>query len=503
MTNSLISIDIFDTVITRDVYKPTDIFKLIEREIGNDFYRKRIKAENLAREENTNYNISDIYKYLPEFDVQKEIDTEIAHCKNIKSVPSFYNPQNCVFVSDMYLPSNILATILENAGYKNPKIYVSCEHGKNKSTGELFKLVEKIERKKIAVHFGDNYNADVLGAQLAGIKTIFTPALHNIDYNLPKVKNPMLKKYLALACKEEPLKKLALWYAPVIYEFTKWVLSKREEGQKIFFLSRDMFMPYQIAKNVFKANDVYYLHASRKSIAGLCLKSKNKELARKMSFIFTDDEIEKRTKQDDSEVLKYLKQFDIKNDDIIADIGYAGTIQAGINYALNIKTKGLYLQVSSNVLPNLKTEMFLNRMAIHFCLLVEFIFGSYEDCIEGYKDGKPIFTPDNPFRKRLANQITTTILNNIQKVKDFNTSIFDIEQILIHTQYWADDEIVEVYNQKIFSNRDKAESIINYDESEIRCGNLLEMYQKSYCQPLFKQLLEKNKDLKHLAKLLS
>jgi len=513
MTNNTIrSFDIFDTAIFRDVFLPTDIFKLVEEKVGKDFYNKRIQAEKLAREEKSHYTIKDIYKHLPEFYLNDEVQTEIEHCFANKKMLELYEPENTVFISDMYLPSGILKKILENAGYKNPKVFVSCELKACKSDGKLFKKVEKKTSKRISVHYGDNYVADIEGARKAGIKrTVFNPALHNKNLNIPKVKNTFLKKYLALVEDESESNavfKLAMYYLPVIYEFTRWVLSERSEGQKIFFLSRDMYMPYLIAKNIFRAKDIYYLHVSRRSLAGICLKSKNKELKRKMSFIFSKDEMQQKKIQDDSEVLKYLNKFNIKDNDIIADIGYAGTIQAGIDYALKVKTQGLYLQVSSKVLSGLKTKMFLNRMAIHFCLMVEFVFGSDEDSVEGYRNGKPVFVPDNKERKELARKITDIILEVAQIFHDSEfiatqkIDVYDLEQILIHEQYYPSEELIKIYNKKIFTNRARKESIIGFDKREIKNGNLRIAYMCSYCQPLFKELLSRDKELKHLCKLL-
>jgi len=511
MTNNTIrSFDIFDTAIIRKVFLPTDIFKVVEEKVGNDFFNKRLRAEKLAREDKKYYGIKDIYKHLPEFDMQVEIDTEFENCIVNREILEKYNPNNTVFISDMYLPSKILKQILENAGYKNPEVYVSCEMNACKSDGKLFKKVEKKTGKTISIHYGDNYVADIEGARKAGItKTVFNPALHTKNLNIPKVKDTFLKKFLAIAeDKAEPLQKLALFYTPIIFEFTRWVLQNREEGQKIFFLSRDMYMPYYIAKVVFKAKDVYYLHVSRRSLAGLCLKSKNKELTRKMSFIFSKEEMKQRKLQDESEVLKYLKKFKIKDNDIIADIGYAGTIQAGIEYALKVKLQGLYIQVSSKVLSGLKTKMFLSRMAIHFCLMVEFVFGSDEDSVEGYLNGKPVFMPDNEERKELARAITNVVFETVEIyysnyfITGRKLDVFDLEQILIHQQYYPNDEMIQIYNKKIFSNRERKESIIGFDKSEIKKGDLRIAYMRSYCQPLFKALLERDKELKHLSKLL-
>ena len=506
MTNKLISFDIFDTALFRTCFEPKDVFKIIESKIGNDFYNKRLEAENKARKENEFYNLDDIYKFLPEFNIKTEIETEEEVCyPNPEILEKYNNSKNPVFISDMYLSSKVLEKILKENGYKNPKVFVSCEMKAHKSGGELFKKVQKELNQEIETHHGDNYVADIEGAKISGIKNVvFNPAIHKIKCNLPSVKNTFLKKWLALieSASFNPLEKLSYYFAPIVKEFTEWVLNNREKAQKIFFLSRDMYMPFFYAKHILKAKDVYYLHCSRKSLSGLCMKSGNKELQRKMSFIFSEDEMKEKRFQNDSETIKYLKRLNIKNNDILVDIGYAGTIQAAINYALNIQTQGFYMQVSKNCIKGLKTKMFLNRMAIHFCLMTEFIFGSGEDIIEGYQNSLPVFSDENSLRKDFAAKITNNILNILKNISLPKISVFDIEQILIHLQYYPEKEIIDIYNEKIFSNRDRDESIINFDVSEIMNGNLRELYSRSYCQPLFKKLLCESPKLQHLAKLL-
>lgn len=501
----LISIDIFDTAIFRKVYEPTDIFKIIEQKVGNDFYNKRIEAERLARQKNEFYTIEDIYWFIPEFDMQVELDAELENCYCNSEMLSVYEPNDTVFISDMYLSSEFLCKMLEKCGYKNPRVYVSCEQKAYKSGGELFKKVQQITGCKIIVHFGDNYVADIEGAKIAGITTpVFEPALHKKKLNLPSVKNPYLKKYLAIVENDfEPLEKLALYHVPLIYEFTKWVLDNRKHGQKIFFLSRDMYMPYIIAKEIFDAKEVYYLHASRRSLSGLGLKSGNEQLKRKLSLILTEEEQEYFLNRDEEEAIKYLKQFVIKDDDIIADIGYSGTIQAIIDNTLGIKTQGLYMQTSSKIIDGIKTKMFLFRKVIHFCLMVEFVLGSPEDSVEYYKDCRPVFIKDNSERKEISKHITETIMEGLKYYQGVESSVYDIEQILIHQQYYPSEEIINLYNQEIYTNRSRSESIIGFNKNKIEEGYLRELYACSYCQPLFLKLLEHDRELSHLSRLLA
>ncbi len=499
----MISLDIFDTALFRRVYKPVDVYKIVEERVGKDFYNKRLEAENKAREEDPYYGIMEVYKFLPEFDVHEEIEVEKELCYANKDILKIYNPDKYVFISDMYLPSAILAQMLESIGYKNPRVFVSCEMKACKATGELFTKVEKELGCKLEKHYGDNYVADIEGACRANIEPVYHTALHEVNPNIPMVDNTRLQKYLAeAAIKENHLEHLAMFYTPLITEFTKWVLRNREEGQKIFFLSRDMYMPYKLAKR-WGAEDVYYLYTSRRSLASLTLTSLNANLKQHIEIVY-DEFNETKEEKRRREALEYLKQFNMKDDDIIVDIGYAGTIQATIDFALGIKTQGFYMQyTSSNPIAELKTKMFLTRPVIHFPLLVEVAIGSHEDLIETYKNGKPIFKPENKKRKKTAKVLMDVMEECSKYIESIDISISDIENILIHGQYYPNDDIVEFYNQPIYSNKGVNESIINCNIEEIKKGKLRQCYNMSYCKPLFKRYLSKFPDLKYLLKFLN
>ncbi|MBQ1282540.1 MAG: HAD family hydrolase, partial [Bifidobacteriaceae bacterium] len=113
------------------------------------------------------------------------------------------------FISDMYLPSEFLRKILVTAGYKGLEnsgfadaadsvsgsvagsasasaksgsasaepgqpqfVIVSCEEGKEKTDGGLFKAaIEKHGWTKNSLHIGDSIRHDLIGARRAGIKS--------------------------------------------------------------------------------------------------------------------------------------------------------------------------------------------------------------------------------------------------------------------------------------------------------------------------------------------
>ena len=77
----LISLDVFDTAIFRKVLYPTDIFNLVEDEVGRNFKVQRIDAQNKCRKINIHYTLLDIYKNLPTFNPKDEIKAEYVNCE--------------------------------------------------------------------------------------------------------------------------------------------------------------------------------------------------------------------------------------------------------------------------------------------------------------------------------------------------------------------------------------------------------------------------------------
>lgn len=502
------SLDVFDTAIFRDVYQPKDIFTLVEQSVGDDFARRRVEAEKKASAKKPFYTITDIYQYLLGCNPKEEIDMEFQHIYPNHEILNMYkkNPKNFVFISDMYLPAETIKKMLIKCGYENPKVFVSCEEKCNKGSGVLF---EKVQRKigKITKHYGDNYRSDIEGCVKQGIEPVYKPALHKRVLNLPSVKSPLLKKYAAAleVSTEAPLTKMAKYYAPLVYEFTKWVISKRKPGQKIFFLSRDMFMPYLIATRILNESDVYYLYCSRRSLAPLFIASKEKPLLDKMRIVLSDEEFKERSKGQD-ECLQYLKNMNIQDGDILVDIGYSGSTQCVLEKFLNIKLKGLYIQLDQvpTYSRKMDMEMYLNRFCLSYRFLAEFIFTSPEDCIEGYKKGQVVISPDHPKRKEYAKRILKVIVDEVlfRRINRMNLSVFDVEQMLIHVQNYPSYEMMCLFNEPILTNRTSMERGINFNRNAILRGRLQQCYRKSYAKPLFKRMLELDPELADLAKLL-
>lgn len=190
---NVVTFDVFDTLIKRNVSVPSDVFFLAGKEIlgaleADDFRKKRCEAEHMAREKRLDKEITlaeiyeelkPIYGELCEEIIAKEMAEEIRVCHVKDKYAQLL--KECVaagkkvyLISDMYLPRTVINEILYHCGIKGyEKLYVSNEYRENKESGNLFRIVIKendIDRRKM-IHIGDSIRADFIGAHKAKVKS--------------------------------------------------------------------------------------------------------------------------------------------------------------------------------------------------------------------------------------------------------------------------------------------------------------------------------------------
>lgn len=188
----LISFDIFDTLIERDVLNPADIFKFVGKEVMESdeeaelFKELRIKAEVEARKESESgeVTLNDIYKQLfarygvkAEILKECEIKTELGHCHSKEQCKQLLlscvkRGYKVVLISDMYLTSKEIEAMLEKCGIGGySDLFVSNAYDCDKVSGRLF--LEAVRAMGMEgcrhLHYGDSIKADYLGAKKAGV----------------------------------------------------------------------------------------------------------------------------------------------------------------------------------------------------------------------------------------------------------------------------------------------------------------------------------------------
>ena len=187
----IISFDIFDTAILRNVENPRDTFHILSSKLGMPNFKSiRNRAEEIAREQKYNQfntreiTLKDIYKVLdknfniPENIIDEEIKLEKDLCVANPYILEIYNKlkslnKKVIFVSDMYLEKDILKEILDKNGYKNiDDIFVSNDLNLSKETGSMwYYLTHDYAKGKKFFHIGDNYKSDIQNAKSFGIET--------------------------------------------------------------------------------------------------------------------------------------------------------------------------------------------------------------------------------------------------------------------------------------------------------------------------------------------
>ncbi|MGO2264651.1 glycosyltransferase [Halomonas sp.] len=205
----LVSFDIFDTLISRNVLIPKDIFWLMGKNeevkrlaLTNDFESYRVLAEKQARKkiENSGQHIDptleQIYSELSEIvgidniyaqklkQIENEYEVKFCHPKSkIIELLDFaiLSGKKVVLCSDMYLPRDTIEKMLKKCGVSNyDKLYLSCEIGLTKKHGTIYpKLINDFKLSPESIlQIGDNQKSDIQKSKENGLKAI---RVH--DYN--------------------------------------------------------------------------------------------------------------------------------------------------------------------------------------------------------------------------------------------------------------------------------------------------------------------------------
>ena len=199
---SIISFDIFDTLLKRRVAIPTDIFNLVENAYNQrykchitNFKNMRIHAEQIARAQSytEDTTILSIYQHVAydteirnklmalELEIERQELFVNEEVKALFEYAHFYN-KKIIIVSDMYLPKDFIASILFEHGYGDYyRLFVSSDVGVMKTTGNMFRYVLKDMncRRKEIIHIGDALRADWLMPTLLGIRAFHISSSHH------------------------------------------------------------------------------------------------------------------------------------------------------------------------------------------------------------------------------------------------------------------------------------------------------------------------------------
>jgi len=185
--HDVISFDIFDTLVMRNVYYNKDVFRLMALQLdpvwGIDFFSVRTEAEQVLSRERYPY-IEEIYGYISEkcpclkgkegelieLEIQLETDLILPRYDVVAMFDLAKKLNKRVYiVSDMYMHHDTLAAILEKNGITGyEKLLVSSEYNSSKPQC-LFEYYLREIPEGTCLHIGDSWACDIIPSGKLGI----------------------------------------------------------------------------------------------------------------------------------------------------------------------------------------------------------------------------------------------------------------------------------------------------------------------------------------------
>ena len=312
------SFDVFDTVLTRRVARPTSLFLLLgwrAFKVGlvpvepTEFRKQRVAAEDEARAliAGGEATLEEIHRVLEsslkiasadgEALLQLELELE---AEAIVPVPAALEMVNrarrwsggIIFVSDMYLPTQFIREQLKSHGFwcAGDELYISSEWRVSKANGHLFSKILERERLEPAslLHTGDRRDADCEIPRTMGINARHREVVHLGRYEelleqfsgesrgfasliagasrLTRLEVSAATRHLATLCEIS-----SSVIAPVIAFYALWILRQvRERGlERLYFVARDGYVLKRMTDSLAKAVGVklqtQYLYGSRQA----------------------------------------------------------------------------------------------------------------------------------------------------------------------------------------------------------------------------------------------
>lgn len=369
-TYECVSFDIFDTLLKRDIVRPTDIFDIVGATHHDPgFKNKRIKIEsdlrkNLEKEEIT---LQDIYDAMgQEYASYKENELRVEKKVLQLNHPLYEVYQYCkenhkrvLIISDMYLPSDFLQAILKKFKIEYDACFISSDYGAQKVTGNLFKIaIQKCQlQPSQVIHIGDSVRGDFLGARKAGVASVLLPKIINqtkwVDLHNPenlKCFDVFINNHINTA-KSDYYQFGYAYFGPVLYGFIQW-LHEAAKGKKIFFFARDGYLVKKVYDQLFPDPKDDYIYLSRRALS-VPLLWKHAKWGKCFQYMTMTRFFTIRT---------FLDRLGLNPDEYTSEVQTAGlemdTIVAERNLKQNDRVHNLYEQIKSAVIENSRNEFY-------------------------------------------------------------------------------------------------------------------------------------------------
>lgn len=317
----VITFDVFDTLVTRKVYEPDDVFSIIDEKIVDIFsfskglyVETRKKAEdNLRKRKNYtgDININEIYEEfgkilkLSQKEVQQikeiEIETDINLIIPRKEMLNLYNRlkeinKEIILITDMYYTRDIIERILNKCGYFGYyEILLSSELGFRKDNGTMWNYYYNKYSNINSVHVGDSDVSDIYlnillkkpnfhilnGRKEYELSALYTKSDNNLDTKV--IKGLIVNKILFNSPFSMQYNKGSIiqnlkdygytLLGPVILTYFQWLRKNIDNNYNLLFVSREGYFLQKIYKYImskskkYNENFNYYFLISRRAIS--------------------------------------------------------------------------------------------------------------------------------------------------------------------------------------------------------------------------------------------
>lgn len=210
----IVSFDIFDTLLVRPLWEPSDVFVIMQKDFERicpehrqtKFVIYRQTAENQCRRQNGYFTnreditITQIYVTLGEILNLSDAQTKALLELEIRTEERFLKPRrtglqllefalacgkDVIYTSDMYLEEAHIRHFMDAFGYPRQPLYLSSKLGYLKGSGSLFRHILKDRHLKPEqiLHIGDTWRVDCEVPSGLGLSIAFLPKARDIFSN--------------------------------------------------------------------------------------------------------------------------------------------------------------------------------------------------------------------------------------------------------------------------------------------------------------------------------
>lgn len=311
------SFNVFDTLITRSLKQPSDLFILLHRQVvylgllmaetmdEDEFMGLRRNAEKIARQKaqlqgEEDCTLNQIWQQMSEYDdiftntafpeLELTVEQQVLYPipNHFRLIEKARQKGNIVcFICDSYLPSDFIMDRLINFGFahQGDRIFVSSEYGRCMSTSGLFGIMFntlEVEPREI-LHHGHSLNSGIKMARKHGTRTSLIKPPTKTPYSLEASANPHLHRLerstLCSILSRQPITTdsghpeinhlVHHFLGPACTIWAIWVLQQAMSlgAQNLYFIARDGYLPFIAAQHIAKKFQLpvkcYYMEVSR------------------------------------------------------------------------------------------------------------------------------------------------------------------------------------------------------------------------------------------------